>query len=161
MIFIVDHLEELSDIRMIQLCPNFDLILNLVEVIYHLHFSLRVVADGPLLLQAWFMHNFHSEFCDFDIVLISCIRYTFIFIFVGNRATHHTLHFTERASTDRVEYLKLIDKSLILNLFQLHFVCVVHARALFKEFLIGQGHVSCGLYDLIQVLLPAFRLLLL
>ena len=143
MSFIVDHLKKFGDVGMVKLRPNFDLVLDFVVIIYHLHLALGVIPDSSLRLQTWLVHYFHSEFCDFNVIFF-CVSDSIFFVSVGKRTTHYTLHFTKGALSYRVEDLEFIDEHLGVELFELDVVGVVHAGALFEEFFIGLRHICFG-----------------
>ena len=145
MSLIVDHLKKFGDVGMVELRPNFDLVLNFVIIIYHLHLAQGIVPDRSLRLQTWLMHNFHSELCNFDVIFFG-VSDSILLVSVRKRATHYTLYFTEGALAYRIEDLKFVDEHVGVELFELDFVGVVHAGALFEEFLIGLGHVCFGYF---------------
>lgn len=74
MIVVVDHFVELGNIGVIELCPQLDLRVHFVEIIYHLHLSFFIVANSPLSLKCRFMHHFHRELYKLLIYLVISIE---------------------------------------------------------------------------------------
>lgn len=97
---------------MIELSPDFNLVLNLVKVVDHLHLALGVVSDGALRLKRRFMHDFHSEFSELH-VFIPEVRTLLV---PAGATTDDLLYFAEAAATDRFLHLELIDELLLVNL---------------------------------------------
>jgi hypothetical protein len=69
---VINHLVKLGNVRMVQLGPYLNLHIDLVQVVYHLHFASSVVADGALSLQRRLMHHFHCELSNFIRVHLGC-----------------------------------------------------------------------------------------
>ena len=56
---------------MIELGPEFNLIVNFIEVIDHLHFSVFIVANGAFSFQCRLMHHLHGKFDELIVTTLS------------------------------------------------------------------------------------------
>ena len=62
---VVDYLIEKSDVLVIELFPNFDLVTHLIEAINHVCLTVLVILHAPLPLQRRLMHDLHRVFPNF------------------------------------------------------------------------------------------------
>jgi len=113
MLFSVNNLVQLDNIGVRNLSPYLSLIVNGVQVVYHLHLSLCRVPDSSLLLKKRFVHHFHREIL-FDIPVCGLI---FPQLAVGP-FPEDPLDFGERTFAYVVKYLELVHKlCLSFNLY--------------------------------------------
>ena len=110
---------------MIQLGPNFDLSLNLVIIVNHLHLAISVVPDRSFSLQRGLMHDFHRE-----------LHFFLVFVLLLLTAPDYSLYLTEAALPDSIHHLELIHKLVLAFYFDGHFVSEVHAIALFEKLVV-------------------------
>lgn len=145
---IVNHFKQFGNIRVIKLCPNFNFVLYLVEVVHHLHLPFKIISNRPLRFQAWFVHYFHSEFSQFNVIIL-----------LTNTSAYNSFDFRKCTTSNIIANLKLINKLLIVNSLNLHFVSIVHAGALFKELLVSYRHIDLSFHNSLYILWPIRTLL--
>lgn len=126
---------------MIQLSPNFDLILYFVIIVNHLHLAIGVVPDCSFSLQRRLVHNFHRK-----------LHLFLVFVLFLLTPPDYPLHLAEPALSDSIHHLKLIHKLFIAVYSDSHFICEVHAIALFEKLVICKAQVRNVLHLRVQML---------
>ena len=128
---------------MVQLCPDLNLRVDLIEIVYHLHLSNLVVADRSFAPKRRLMHHLHSELGYFTLVELRFIVHLAIFEFLaaleisidfrhGVRPllqSNYFLYFAVRASAYVLQNNELVDKLAAAFFAQLDLISVVHRFA--------------------------------
>jgi len=123
---IIDHFEQFGYVGMIKLSPNFNLLLNFIVVMDHLHLSFCIITNGSFTFKRWLVHYFHCKLHFFLLIVLLLLT-----------SPNYSFHFAEATLSNTIHNLKLVYKLFVAFYSNRNFVCVIHAVTRFEKLIIS------------------------